>query len=182
MWKHVHESLPLPREQVPTKPTVLGRILHGGCLWCRQHCAQFTGMVITFPAKDSLLPLSASKQRGVEQEWDWEQKAFLFCCFLNFRWLTGKDLWMVPLEETKTFAISFSWNKWIASKLTSKAQVGFSFREKRCYFSFKIHWEKELSISYLSSLYSTCRPALKFVRAQWLQTHLGTNAGFGGKK
>ena len=140
-------------------------------------------LVITFPAKDSLLPLSASKRRGgVEQEWDWEQKAFLFCCFLNFRWLTGKDLWMVTLEETKTFAISFSWNKWIASKLTSKVQVGFSFKEKRCYFSFKIHWEKELSISYLSSLYSTCRPALKFVRAQWLQTHVGTNAGFGGKK
>ena len=128
-------------------------------------------LVITFPAKDSLLPLSASKLRGgMEQEWDVEQKAFLFCFFLNFRWLTGKDLWMVSLEETKKFAISFSWNKWIESKLTSKGQLGFSLTEKRCYFSFIIHWEKQLSISYLSSLYSTCRPVLHLVRAQWLQT------------
>ena len=134
-------------------------------------------LVIKFPAKDSLLPLSTSKLRGgMEQEWDLEQKAFL-CCFFFKLQMTHWQRLMNGLLGRDNKIRYFSWNKCIESKLTFKGQLGFSFTEKRCYFSFIIHREKQLSISYLSSLY-----VLQLVRAQWLQTDVGTNACFGWQK
>lgn len=141
-WK----SFPLQREQVLTKPTEWREFCMGLLPLGQQHRAQPRGGGNVSCKRKSLcfhsMPLNYGEERNKNETWSHK----VFFSLLNFRWLSEKALWMVSVEETKTLDISFSWNKWIDGKLTSRWQPGFYFREE-AYFSSLTLWEKKLSIS-----------------------------------
>lgn len=109
-WK----SFPLQREQVPTKPMGVGRILQGVVASDADSTVLSLNLVATFPAKENLSAFTqclwAKGRKGERMRFGAKDfLLFTFFFFFNFRWLTGKkDLWMVFLEETNTSDTSFN--------------------------------------------------------------------------
>lgn len=97
-WK----SFSLQREQVPTKPMGVGRILHGATASDASAVLSLE-LVLTLPAEEKLSAFTQSLWTKGRKGAGMRLGAKRFSFFVNFRWLTGKDLWIWKREKHSLF-------------------------------------------------------------------------------